>query len=519
MFLGRSKYDDIRHRLEIGEEVSVEEQKLLLQQMDYERKNFPYFYVALTPKQAQIFEYTKNYKEVIVPGGNRCGKTLIDCMCAISRISNFYPVGYEARKTRWGDTVYKPLFRKMVLPNTREKARVWISCIDRPTQAVLGGLQETLMDLIPPSWIEDVHTLCGKYITKIIFKNGGIIEFKSAAVGRRGYQGAAIDFLIADEGHPKPVMDEALSRSGTHPLKFLYTYFPQPEPDVAWMHDEYIVKELDGRTPDFRKVTMAEYEQNVMIDKDQREDQVRRWKEAGIYEQRAKGIFADIAGRVYKTFKRSVHVMNAMDIPEFAANGGDPPEHWIKFMGVDTHNSKKGCAAIMCALDPKTGRRVYFNEYQDPNDPYSWCDYFNKAQEEYGFTAAYIDPSAYAVDASGFCIGEKLEEMTSIPFEKATRNHAQGRYAVQMGLAPLRYPNGQLVDGLPGIIICDHCTMTIRQMETYSFKADTTEVIKSDDEYCDCLRYVEVTFPQNWYGPGARQEERPDYGNPNLMAI
>ena len=521
MLIGRSRYEDIKHRLALGEEVSFEEQRLFEKQIDYEKKNFPLFNMVLTPKQCELIESFKNYDEVIVRGGNRCGKTVADCVIAICRLSNYYPVAYEQRKTKWGDIVYKPLFKKMVLPGTAKKARVWISCINRPMQVVSHGMQETLMDLIPPSWIEgNPHTLCGKYITKIIFKNGAQLEFKSAAVGRQGYQGAAIDLLIADEGHPRDIIDEGLSRSGTNTLKFVYTYYPEPEPNLVWMHDAYIVPELDGKTPPYRRVTTAEYEQNVMIDKPKREAQVQRWKDAGIYFQRAKGETADIAGRVYKMFNRSTHVMNAMDIPGFRENGGEPPEDWIKFMGVDTHNSKKGCAAIMCALDPKTGRRVYFNEYQDSNDPYSWCDYFNKAQADYNFTTAFIDPSAYAVDASGFCIGEKLEEMTNIPFEKATRNHAQGRLAVQQGLAVLRNPvTNQPVDGLPGIIICDHCTTAIRQMETYSFKGDTTEVIKTDDEYCDCIRYVEVTEPQNWYGPGAVREEAVDFGNPNLQAI
>ena len=87
MFLTRPKLDDIKHRLSIGEEVTPEEQQLMLTQVDYEKKNFPFFYTTLTPKQCQIYEYFKNYNEVIVPGGNRCGKTHIDCMMVISRLS------------------------------------------------------------------------------------------------------------------------------------------------------------------------------------------------------------------------------------------------------------------------------------------------------------------------------------------------------------------------------------------------------------------------------------------------
>lgn len=521
MYITRDRFDDMQLRLAAGEELTLDEQRLLHKQQVYEKNSFGFFNVYLTKKQCEIIEFAKapKYKETIVRGGVRSGKTVADVVAVCNRVGGYYPAGYEEYETIYGDKIYKPLFVKMDMPNTRKKCRVWISCLDRPMQIAAGGMQETLMDLLPKSWIADVHTLCGKYIIKVILKNGSIIEFKSAAVGRRGYQSATIDMLVADEGHPQPVIEEGLARSGTHPVKFIYSYYPEPEPDTAWAHDYYIVPELDGRSPEYRKVTAISYLDNVMIPKPQRDDQIQRWKDADIYEQRVNGNFADVGGRVYRTFQRGRHVMNAMDIPAFRANGGDPPPEWPKFMGVDTHNSKKGCSAIMCALDPKTGRRYYFNEYQDPNDPYSWIEYFNKVQAQYEFVTAFIDPSAYATDANGFCIGEKLEEMTTIPFEKATRSHAQGRYAVLMGLAVLKYPDGAVVDGLPGIIVCDHCHMTIRQMETYSFKGDTTEVIKANDEFCDCMRYVEVTTPQNWYGPGSTVHTSSDYGNPNLNVI
>lgn len=522
MILSKDQYKVIRNRIRNGH-VTRDERKLYEKQVKYDRANYGFFNAFLTRKQAELVEFFKHYNELIIRGGVRSAKTFFDCFIICCRVGGFYPVAYEEHTTIWGEKIYKPLFKKFDLPNTRKRCRVWISCLNRPMQIAAGGMQDTLMEMLPKPWIKEVHTLCGKYIIKIILVNGSVIEFKSADVGRRGYQSATIDLFVADEAHTVDVIKEGMARSGLYPLKFVYSYYPEPEPSTVWAHDAYIVPEMDGRTPDYRKVTTVNYIENSMIPKPQRDDQVQRWKDSGEYEQRVYGEFGDIAGLVYKTFRRNRHVINLMDIPEFRANGGEPPEHWAKFMAVDTHNSAKGCAALMCAIDPSNGRRIYFNEYQDQNDPYSWIDYFNEQQEKYHFELAYIDPSAYATDAHGFSIGDKLEEETKIQWEKAIRSHSQGIHAVTMGLAPLRDPNGNIIDGLPGIMIGDHCHMTIRQLETYARKGNTTEVIKSNDEYCDCLRYIEVAEPQNWFGSKMNQRNfsdgRIDVGNPNLSII
>ena len=504
------------------------EAKLLAIQEQFDASNFGFFNVYLTEKQCHIVECAKKYNEVIIEGGVRSNKTFGMAYFTCCRLGNFYPIGYVPYRTKYGERIFRPILKKMVLPDTNPIAKVWFSVLTRPLGAAPGGLQQTFMALLPKPWLKSKHTVGGIYLTSIELTNGAQVEIKSADAGREAYQSATIDLLVADEGHTWEVISEATSRSGSYPLKFIYGYFPIPEEGTTWVKEKYIQPEIEGKTPAYRKVIKVNYLENAFIPKPKRDEQVQRWIENHEFEERAYGDFGEIKGLVYKEFKRSTHVMNAMDIPAFKANGGEPPDHWKRFCAIDTHNSRKGCAAVMCAIDPATGRRFYYNEYQSNGDPYTWFEYFNKLHSEHPFEMVWIDPSAFSTDASGFSIGEKFMELTNLPMEKAFRDRAQGIRAVTLALNPLRLPDGSRpLDGLPGMIVCEHCYTTIRQLETYARKSDVyTDVLKVNDEYCDCVRYIEVQEPQTFFGATYVNDDvnqlEPDEDisfNPNLRVI
>lgn len=503
------------------------EAKLLDRQERFDKSNFGFFNVYLTKKQCYIVECIKNFNEVIIEGGVRSNKTFGIAYGTCCRLGNFWPVGYVPYRTKYGDTIYRPILEKKILPDTNPVAKVWFSVVSRPLGAAPGGLQQTFMTLLPKPWLKSKHTVGGIYLTTGELVNGAQFEFKSADAGREAYQSATIDMLVADEGQPIEVIDEASSRSGSYPLKFVYGYYPIPEEGRTWMRDRYIIPELEHRTPSFRKVIKVNYLENAFIPKPKKDEQIARWIANHEFEERVYGDFGEIKGLVYKEFKRSTHVMNAMDIPEFKVNGGEPPDHWKRFCAIDTHNSRKGCAAVMCAINPANGRRYYYNEYQSSGDPHTWFEYFNKIHHEHPFEMVWIDPSAFSTDAFGFSIGDKFMEMTDLPIEKAFRDRTQGIHSVILALNPLTTPEGNhIIDGMPGMIICEHCYTTIRQMEGYARKSDVfNDVIKVNDEYCDCIRYIEVQEPQTFFGAtyfnDSIDELEPDdlVGNPNLRTV
>lgn len=503
------------------------EAKLLERQEQFDKGNFGFFTVYLTEGQCHIVEAFKSYNEVIIEGGVRSNKTFGMVYCTLCRLGNFYPIGYVPYRTMYGDTIWRPILEKKVLPDTNPVAKVWFSVVTRPLGAAPYGLQDTFMKLLPRPWLKGKHTVGGIYITSVDLTNGAVLEIKSSDAGREAYQSATLDLFVADEGQPVEVIDEATSRSGSYPLKFIYGYYPIPEEGRTWMRDRYIVPELEHRSPPFRKVLKVNYLENAFIPKPKKDEQIERWIANHEFNERVYGDFGEIKGLVYKQFKRSTHVMNAMDIPAFVPYGGEPPDHWKRFCAIDTHNSRKGCAAVMCAIDPATGRRYYYNEYQSSGDPHTWFEYFNKIHHEHPFEMVWIDPSAFSPDAFGFSIGDKFMEMTDLPLEKAFRDRAQGIHAVTLGLNPLHTPDNHEVDGLPGIIICEHCYTTIRQMESYARKSDVfNDVIKVNDEYCDCIRYIEVQEPQTFFGASyfnddvSALEPDDDYlFNPNLRTV
>jgi hypothetical protein len=221
---------------------------------------------------------------------------------------------------------------------------------------------------------------------------------------------------------------------------------------------------------------------------------------------RVSGAYTDFSGMVYPTFRGfdefnkglPSHVFDPMTTAEFIENGGKPSEDWTHFVAIDTHNSQKGCSAIWCAVAPNR-RRYYWQEYQDAGSTRKWGKDIKAMNGPYDIERHKLDPSANANDANGFNIAQELEEGIGQPVEWANREHATGILAVTDGLGPLVDDEGNEVDGLPGIMISRFCPLAINQMDGYTNKdAKLGNVIKTDDEMPDCIRYIEIEKPADY---------------------
>ena len=468
-------------------------------QKELDKEKYAFFHIFLSRPNVEILRLFESYDTVVVSGGNRSTKTTLECFFILCMVSGYWAVAFKKYRTKEGDPIFRPIFKRNpenVNINFQHPATVWFSCLDRDTQIAPKGAQDSLEAMLPRSWIKHTKYLNQVYVHTFYLVDGSKIIFKSAESGANKYQSATIDAVAIDEAHPEEHWRELRSRLGKIIPKTFYGYFPRNGRDWAYKAFFKPSADLDGDTA----VRYLDFRDNPFIPRRTKERQLARWANDPQREARIKGIASDTRGLVWENFSRDKHIFDPTEEPEFVANEGKPPPHWYHFMAIDTHNSRKGCSALWGACAPN-GRRYYWNEYQSIGTPSSWADDIIAFNYENGIVIedVFIDPSANSADASGFNIYEMFEDRIGSAVQKATRDRVAGILAVKEGFGFLRNDKGIIIDGRPGILISKFCQETILQIELYTNLTEKLgQVKKKDDEFCDALRYCEITKPAEY---------------------
>ena len=501
--LCEEEYSELYYK-ELYGRASKAEKERLAHQRELDRKKFPFFNVLLSKRNVQILHKMENNDTVVVRGGNRSTKTTMDCFWVNCMSSGYWPVGYKEYWTVDKMPVYKPIMKqypdRMYIPR---QCVAWISCLDKNTQIAPRGMQDTIMAMLPVTWIKSIKRNNRIYLHTIELKNGSIIQFKSTESGVDTYQSASLDVVVMDELHPETIWDEIRSRVHVRIPKTLFTYFPRAGKD--WTFKRFVERKTDDKSDVVVNETLS-FLDNPFIPDSIKAAQMKRWENDPMKVARITGAYTDFSGMVYPSFRGfeefnkglPSHVFDPMKTAEFIENGGKPPSSWTQFVAIDTHNSEKGCSTIWCAVAPNT-RRYYWQEYQESGSSKKWGRDIKAMDGEYEIETHKVDPSANTNDANGFNIAEELEDGIGQPVEWANRDHAAGILAVTAGLDILTDDEGNEVDGLPGIMISKFCPIAINQMSSYTNKsARLGDVKKVDDEMVDNIRYIEVDKPADY---------------------
>jgi len=465
-------------------------------QKELDKQKYAFFHIFLSRPNVEILRLFESYDTAVVSGGNRSTKTTLLCYFILCMVSGYWATAFKKYMTKEGEPIFRPILKRdpeNVNIKFQHPAVTWLSCLDRDTQIAPKGVQDTLETMLPQSWIKHTKYLNQVYVHTYYLVDGSKIIFKSAESGANKYQSATIDAIGIDEAHPEEHWRELRSRLGKTIPKTFYGYFPRNGRDWAYKAFFKPNAKIDGDTA----VRFLDFRDNPFIPKHVKEKQLARWENDPQREARIRGIASDTRGLVWDNFSRTSNMFDPTEEPDFVANEAKPPSHWYHFMAIDTHNSKKGCAALWGTCAPN-GRRYYWHEYQSQGTPSSWADDILRFNFENGIDIEdiFIDPSANSTDASGFNIYEMFEDRLGTALQKATRDRAAGILAVKEGFGFLRDDKGLVVDGRPGILISKFCQETILQIELYTNRTETLgQVKKKDDEFCDNLRYCEITKP------------------------
>ena len=472
-------------RVSSGKEKSGDFEKIAAQ-MEYDKKQFPFFSCVLSQRQREVLEnFERGILRVVVAGGNRSGKTILEAFWAICMASDYWPTSWEPVVLDTGEKAWRPILEEVDWIYT--PAAVWVSSLSRDVQITARGIQDAILAMIPYEWIEDIHWWNRKYVLSITLKNGSEIQFKTSEAGADKYQSATLNALALDELHPSDIWEEATSRVGGNPLRIFYAYFPRNGMD--WTYKKFFRVGADPGPATV--VDNMSFLDNPFIPASVKETQVAEWKKTDMGDSRIYGKYVELTGLVYDKFVRKFNLYTPQTHPWFVKTGA-PPEHWPQWMAIDSHNSAKGLACLFAALAPNR-RRFYWQEYLSRGSPDDWVRDLKNILRSLNMIECFIDPSARATDARGFCIARHIEEGLSIPIRDANRARGLGILAVQRGFGTLLDSSGSPVDGGPGIVVSVDCPMTVNQIEMYSRKSSTLgDVVKEDDEFVDCMRYIEI---------------------------
>lgn len=476
--------------------LSERERKLIVERLNYERSEMGFFNQFISPKQAKIFEKMRQGKrQIVMWGGIRSTKTNAACKAIVFYAGNIWPVSYKEYYTKDGQKILKPKFGSPEKPLIKTPANIAICVLDRQIQKKPGGVEDTLLAVLPPSWIARIRRVAD-YIEYIVLKNGTKIWFLSGESGVDKMQSAFYDLVYFDETPDKKVYSELTSRVGRKAPVIIMGFYTNKGRN--WTYTDLIKPYDQGKAPSYLYVERMSILDNPFISLETKEIMFEQWRSLGELEKRLWGGWDDFEGIVFKNFDKSKNVIAAADVPGFI--GGFPPPDWPIISGLDCHHTEKGAACGWITINPENGRMYFFKEYQSKDEPAKWFEELTEIDKKFPSRITAADPAIDATDNRHFNLWTEFRRHCSLPLVKANRDHAQGIQAIRQAFAELRDENQKVVDHLPGLYICDHCVTAIEQIESYRYKAGGVgDVVKTNDEFCDIIRYMLMLRPQETF--------------------
>lgn len=421
-------------------------------------------------------------KTHVVLGGNRSGKSeagafvfLRECLTTLAKMARDHgPITAWAVGQTFemcGEIIWKQKLRHLIHPR----------------------------DVAGISW----HDRGKEWPSMIRLKCGVEIVMKSADQGAGRFQGTGVGIVWIDEQIPDDVLEEVQLRTLDLSATILITLTPiQPDPKMLIRYEDppegWVFYEIDME--DNRK-SRGGHLPDAMVDRILAE---LYEMSPELYETRKSGKFAAFVGTIFKTWKRSIHVitheeMRAVidrdDIPFVFDNGVD--------FGVTNPFS-----CLLGAFNPDINAWYIYDEVYGAEVAIEvHANTIRERLAEFDITGKRVgtfwcDPG----DSSATIKGEEF---------RRTGRSALARYGFSIQNARkewwlscesvMKYlarslalmPDGSIDRGEPRLFVSERCRHLIRQMPIYRFKQGTdakdapdAQPVKKDDHSVDALRYL-----------------------------
>lgn len=472
-----------------------EELSLVLAALEQRRKESPIEFLELLPIQQQ-FDQSKS-PIILLFGGNRSGKTT-------------------------------PASKKVLSEGLSKKMKIWVC--GETFQDSIAIQQKKISELVPKHRIKygSYDDINGYTNRKLLLDNGTLYTFKSYDQGRTAFQSDDIDLIWNDEEPPNDIIKEQrmrlVDRNGRMiismtSLKGITDLIADLYEDCDVIEKRYaplVNKELPTRA---RKGSVDIYflwtTDNRFIDQQRLLDEVKLMPETDRL-CRIYGMPTNLAGKIYMSFNKDVHVITLDDVP---TTGN---QLWNV---LDPHDRKPWAITWYCVN--KNGTSYQVDEYPSRNfndmlyDDKTYADYATVIRDKEerlrklfnigGLVKRIIDPNfgnktmQMAERQGGQSKTTPKEELRKLGFkftdgiDALEAGHLEGRKWLHWAKKEKEF----IVR--PLILITDNCINTINHLQRYSRKdiigadGDAKDKVAPMDKYkdfADNFRYFVMANPR-----------------------
>ena len=436
--------------------------------------------------QARFIESVKKQDSdvCLFPAGNWCGKTAIAIVCLAAVI--------------WPELVEDEIFNCTLFKNWPypKNARI----ITTPKEMSLtGSIQKEIKAWFPAG--KYLPKPQGKMYPSLFMAKDWIIDTMTYDQSITEFEGGTFGIIIENEPPPEPIYD-AMEKRKKFGGKTLIPMTPLA--DAAWVWDKLVKNDgtngiyvTYGDTED----NCREHSPNGVIPHDAIEKMAIKC-DPDDREARLHGKFMHLAGQIFKTFSRDVHVIKDLDLEQFL-----PGKHIYQI--VDPAIGKP-LAVIWAAVDA-VGLITIYDEYphfefqgaKDSNlTVKDYADLFRTQEGHYRADERILD--RHFGNARRTLGGLTLrQEFAEHGFDYSD-SYSIGDLSseVETGILKvkdlLRYNKEKPLDNInrPRLQVFESCTNTIHSLERWSRDPKTGKPKEEYKDFADCVRYLAMTEPE-----------------------
>ena len=417
----------------------------------------------LYPKQMEFFSVGAKYKERAVLGANRSGKSLMTKYEVTLHLTGLYPSWWTGKRFA-------------------EPTKIWCACEthdlvrDVAQTYLLGEINDLGSGLIPKDRIIETRAKPGipNAISEAIIKWGdrpnqySTIGFKSYVQGRESFQGVALHQVDFDEEPPSDIYSEALTRTMT--TGGIVTSAFTPYKGMTDLTKSFLPEgkfPKNGEIPGTSRFVMSlSWEEAPHLSDADKKALIATYQPYEI-EARTKGIPTVGVGRIYSTLEA-----------DFVIDPIKLPPNWPRMYSMDV--GWKVTAALFGAFDPDSKTLYIYDEYRGQE---SFPEVHAAAIRARAGTWMYgaIDPASQQGNQKD---GSKLiHEYSALGLNLRVANNA-----VDAGIT--RVTN---LLSIGKIRVFSTCSNMLHEYRQYH-RNDRGEVVKKDDHFMDCFRYMVMTM-------------------------
>lgn len=431
-------------------------------------KRFGLLYYRPYPKQ-DAFHRAGPAKHRMYRAGNRSGKSTMgaaeDCSWLLG-YRPFYPKSDPSRTAGIPQHSNKGL----VITNDWDKVdEIWTS---RET----GKIWKYLPDGFVTSAVKN-HAGA---IDTIICANGSVLRFDTVESFKRspyGSESSDWDFLHIDEPCPREMYVAnargLIDRGGSDwftltPLTELWIndmFFPENPKDVlpsAWCE---IGSTYDN--PFLTKAGIAEFES--LITEDERQC-------------RMNGLPLELAGLVYKEFKKDVHLFT--DVPFGWSGFNSPPKDYLIYTSIDTH-PRTPHAVLFIAVGP-SGLPIVYDEIFLHTSATELASLILRKLAGRNYLPPKCEPAAWIEDPETGASLAQAFAVAGLPVHKASKAKTHGILHLK-GVFNQRNPKG--------LMLVPTVHRTLWELARYSYDHKTNLPVDKDDHMMECLYRLMINNP------------------------